>query len=79
MVFLFLLLLSLFLTTSYSAIIVSLLQMSSNAVNTITELIDSPFQLSMEDFTFNTKLVNVRGQNIMVTGRIAHSHWMCLT
>jgi hypothetical protein len=67
MVFLFLLLLSLFLTTSYSAIIVSLLQMPSDNVNTLTELIDSPFQLSMEDFSYNTQLVNVRGQNIMTT------------
>jgi hypothetical protein len=78
-VFLFLLLLSLFLTTSYSAIIVSLLQTPSDAVNTLTELINSPFHLSMEDLTYNTKLVNVRGENVMTTVRTAHGHWLCLT
>ncbi|KAJ4439296.1 hypothetical protein ANN_07418 [Periplaneta americana] len=57
-VFLFLLLLALFLTTSYSAIIVSLLQTPSDAINTLTELLDSPFKLSMRDISYNTKYVN---------------------
>ena len=90
MVFLFLLMLSLFLTTSYSAIIVSLLQMSSTAVNTLTELMDSPFKLSMEDASYNKNLVNVRGQKnysncenitqpLDVSHLTAHSYWMYLT
>ncbi|KAJ4439298.1 hypothetical protein ANN_07420 [Periplaneta americana] len=57
-VFLFLLLLALFLTTSYSAIIVSLLQTPSDAINTLTELLDSPFKLSMRNISYNTKYVN---------------------
>jgi hypothetical protein len=60
----------LFLNTSYSAIIVSLLQTPSEAVNTLTELIESPFQLSMEDVSYNTQYVNVRGQTV----RTAHGH-----
>ncbi|KAJ9593929.1 hypothetical protein L9F63_014643 [Diploptera punctata] len=64
-VFLFLLLLSLFLTTSYSAIIVSLLQTPSEAINSMSELIDSPFKLSMRDFVYNIKLVDDSTDPIM--------------
>jgi len=65
-VFLFILMLSLFLTTSYSAIIVSLLQTSSNAINSLTDLLDSSFKLSMREIDYNTKLVNVRSSSILV-------------
>ena len=51
--------LSVFVLTSYSAIIVSLLQTSSDAINTLTELMDSSFRLSMEDISYNTNYVNV--------------------
>ncbi|XP_069702766.1 glutamate [NMDA] receptor subunit 1-like [Periplaneta americana] len=54
-VFVFLLLLSLFLITSYSAIIVSLLQMTSSSINTMADLMNSPMKLSMVD-----KFVNER-------------------
>ncbi|KAJ9593931.1 hypothetical protein L9F63_014645 [Diploptera punctata] len=57
-IFLFILILSLFLTASYSAIIVSLLQTSSNAINDLKELLDSSFTLTMRDIVYNFKLVN---------------------
>ncbi|XP_069702817.1 ionotropic receptor 75a-like [Periplaneta americana] len=57
-VFIFLLLLSVFLLTSYSAIIVSLLQTTSNAINTIPELMDSGFTLSMRNISYSTAFVN---------------------
>jgi hypothetical protein len=41
-------------------VIVSLLQTSSNAINSLSELMDSPFRLSMNNMDYNTKLVNVR-------------------
>jgi hypothetical protein len=66
-VFLFTLILSLFITTSYSAVIVSLLQTSSNAISSLSELIDSPFRLSMLNMDYNTKLVNVRGRGVAVS------------
>ena len=56
-IFLFLLLLSLFLSTSYSANIVSLLQTTSTAINSLKDLMDSPFTLSMmndEDHLYYT-------------------------
>ncbi|XP_069704782.1 ionotropic receptor 75a-like [Periplaneta americana] len=56
--FMFILMLSLFLTTSYSAIIVSLLQMSSNTINSLSELLDSSFTLSMKNIIYNTNFVN---------------------
>lgn len=53
-VFIFMMLLSLFLLTSYSAIIVSLIQTTSSAISTLTDLMQSPMKLSIND-----KLVNV--------------------
>ena len=47
MIFFFLLLQSLFLMTSYSAIIVSLLQTTSSSINTLEDLINSPLKLSI--------------------------------
>ena len=58
-VFLFLLLLSAFMLTSYSAIIVSLLQTTSSAINSITELLNSQFKLSMRNITYSITYVNV--------------------
>lgn len=58
-VFLFLLLLSVFLLTSYSAIIVSLLQTTSSAINSISELMNSQFKLSMRNITYSITYVNV--------------------
>ena len=58
-VFLFLLLLSAFMLTSYSAIIVSLLQTTSSAINSITELMNSQFKLSMRNITYSITYVNV--------------------
>ena len=58
-VFLSLLLLSLFLSTSYSAIIVSLLQTTSSAINSLRDLMDSPFTLSMTEVASNMNYVNV--------------------
>jgi len=66
-VFLFTLMLSLFVTTSYSAVIVSLLQTSSNAITSLAELIDSPFRLSMRNMAYNTKLINVRSRGVAVS------------
>ncbi|KAJ9593928.1 hypothetical protein L9F63_014642 [Diploptera punctata] len=57
-IFLALLMLSVFVLTSYSAIIVSLLQTSSDAINTLTQLMDSGFKLSMRDIGFNTNYAN---------------------
>ncbi|KDR16068.1 hypothetical protein L798_10080 [Zootermopsis nevadensis] len=57
-VFLCLLMLSVFVLTSYSAIIVSLLQTSSDSIDTLTDLMDSAFHLSMEDISYNTNYVN---------------------
>jgi hypothetical protein len=54
-----LLLLSLFLSTSYSAIVVSLLQTSSTAVNSLRDLMDSPFTLSMNEVASHMNYVNV--------------------
>jgi predicted PurR-regulated permease PerM len=54
MVFIFMLLLSVFLLTSYSAIIVSLIQTTSSSIRTLTDLMQSSMKLSMND-----KLVNV--------------------
>ncbi|KAJ9598629.1 hypothetical protein L9F63_010683 [Diploptera punctata] len=51
--FIFVLILSLFMTTSYSAIIVSLLQTSSNAIKTLSDLMKSPLKLSMVDVFVN--------------------------
>ncbi|KAJ4439290.1 hypothetical protein ANN_07411 [Periplaneta americana] len=56
--FLSLLMLSLFVTVSYSAIIISLLQTTSSAIQTLTDLMDSPFKLSMKNFSSNTKYIN---------------------
>ncbi|PSN55586.1 Ionotropic receptor [Blattella germanica] len=53
MIFIFLLLLSLFLVTSYSAIIVSLLQTTSSAINTLSDLMNSPFKLSLCEMLIN--------------------------
>jgi len=53
------LLLSLFLSTSYSAIIVSLLQTTSTAINSLRDLMDSPFTLSMMEVATNMNYVNV--------------------
>jgi hypothetical protein len=53
-VFIFMMLLSIFLLTSYSAIIVSLIQTTSSLINTLTDLMQSPMKLSM-----NEKLANV--------------------
>jgi len=58
-IFLSLLLLSLFLSTSYSAIIVSLLQTTSTAINSLRDLMDSPFTLSMKGVTNHMNHVNV--------------------
>ena len=58
-IFLSLLLLSLFVSTSYSAIIVSLLQTTSTAINSLRDLMDSPFTLSMIDLVSNMNYVNV--------------------
>ena len=58
-IFLSLLLLSLFLSTSYSAIIVSLLQTTSTAINSLRDLMESPFTLSMVEFRSNMNYVNV--------------------
>jgi len=52
-------LLSLFLSTSYSAIIVSLLQTTSTAINSLRDLMDSPFTLSMNEVATNMNYVNV--------------------
>ena len=51
--------LTLFLTVSYSANIVSLLQTTSSAINSIRDLIDSPFKLGMMDIIHNINYVNV--------------------
>jgi hypothetical protein len=51
--------LSLFLTTSYSAIIVSLLQTTSTAINSLKDLMNSPYTLSMTDVATNINYVNV--------------------
>jgi len=59
--------LSLFVTTSYSAVIVSLLQTSSNAISSLAELIDSPFRLSMRNMAYNIKMVNVRSRGVAVS------------
>ncbi|PSN34655.1 Ionotropic receptor 75b [Blattella germanica] len=56
--FLSLLLLSLFLTVSYSAIIVSLLQTTSDSIKSIRDLMDSPFKLGMKDVVSNHRYVN---------------------
>ena len=58
-IFLSLLLLSLFLSTSYSANIVSLLQTTSTAINSLRDLMDSPFTLSMTDDEGHKYYVNV--------------------
>ena len=58
-IFLSLLLLSLFLSTSYSAIIVSLLQTTSSAINSVRDLMDSPFTLSMFENPSHMNHVNV--------------------
>lgn len=47
------LILTVFLITSYSATIVSLLQTSSNAINTMQDLMKSPLKLSMIDIFVN--------------------------
>ncbi|PSN34656.1 Ionotropic receptor 75c [Blattella germanica] len=58
LIFLFLLLLSLFLVASYSAIIVSLLQTSSTAIKTVEDLMNSNFKLSMRNITYSITYVN---------------------
>ena len=58
-IFLSLLLLSLFLSTSYSAIIVSLLQTTSTAINSLRDLMDSPLTLSMMEDEGHVYYVNV--------------------
>ena len=58
-IFLSLLLLSLFLSTSYSAIIVSLLQTTSTAINSLRDLMDSPFTLSLMNDEGHIYYVNV--------------------
>jgi len=65
-IFLSLLLLSLFLSTSYSAIIVSLLQTTSTAINSLRDLMDSPFTLIMNEIASNMYYVNV-SSNITVS------------
>ncbi|KAJ9591143.1 hypothetical protein L9F63_002298 [Diploptera punctata] len=52
-IFMFLLLLSVFLVTSYSAIIVSLLQTTSSSINSLEDLINSPLRLSIVDVLAN--------------------------
>ncbi|XP_068082176.1 ionotropic receptor 75a [Anabrus simplex] len=44
---------SLFLFTSYSANIVALLQTPSNAIKTITDLVNSPIKLGLQDVIYN--------------------------
>ncbi|XP_069704780.1 ionotropic receptor 75a-like [Periplaneta americana] len=56
--FLSFLMLSLFVTVSYSAIIVSLLQTTSSAIQTFKDLLDSPFKMSMKDFVVNRNYIN---------------------
>ncbi|XP_069704781.1 ionotropic receptor 75a-like [Periplaneta americana] len=51
--FLSMLMLSLFVTVSYSAIIISLLQTTYSAIQTLADLVDSPFELTMKDFNPN--------------------------
>ena len=58
-IFLSQLLLSLLLSTSYSAIIVSLLQTTSTSINSLRDLMDSPFTLSMMEDASYMKYVNV--------------------
>jgi len=58
-IFLSLLLLSLFVCTSYSANIVSLLQTTSTAINSLRDLMDSPFTLSMVEAASHMNYVNV--------------------
>jgi len=58
-IFLSLLLLSLFLSTSYSANIVSLLQTTSTAINSLRDLMDSPFTISMFEIARHMNHVNV--------------------
>ena len=52
-VFFFMLILTVFIITSYSATIVSLLQTSSNTINTLQDLMKSPLRLSMIDSFLN--------------------------
>ncbi|KAJ9593926.1 hypothetical protein L9F63_014640 [Diploptera punctata] len=65
MLFLYLLLLSVFLVASYSAIIVALLQSSSTAINTIEELLDSNFEVSMRNITYSLNYVNETSEPTM--------------
>ncbi|KAJ9586812.1 hypothetical protein L9F63_019598 [Diploptera punctata] len=57
-VFLMMLFLSVFLYTSYSAIIVVLLQAPASPISTITDLMASPLKLCMQDLISNTRYVN---------------------
>ena len=52
-VFFFMLILTVFIITSYSATIVSLLQTSSDTINTLQDLMKSPLRLSMVDSFVN--------------------------
>jgi ABC-type siderophore export system fused ATPase/permease subunit len=52
-VFFFMLILTVFIITSYSATIVSLLQTSSNTINSLQDLMKSPLRLSMVDSFVN--------------------------
>nr|CAD7414927.1 unnamed protein product [Timema poppensis] len=54
-IFLFLHLLSTFFFTSYSAIIVSLLQTPSSSINTLSDLMKSPLKIIMHDISYNSK------------------------
>jgi hypothetical protein len=62
-----LLLLSLFLTASYSAIIVSLLQTTSTAINTLEDLMNSRFTLTMNDVATSINYVNVSSGTLFST------------
>ncbi|XP_069702816.1 probable glutamate receptor [Periplaneta americana] len=66
-IFLSLLMLSLFVTTSYSAIIVSLLQTTSSQIQTLKDLLDSQFKLSMKDFVANRRFINDTTDRVVKT------------
>ncbi|XP_063235050.1 ionotropic receptor 75a-like [Bacillus rossius redtenbacheri] len=56
--FFVLFILSVFFFTSYSAIIVSLLQSPSSSINTLAELIESPLKIAFDDIVYNHKYDN---------------------
>jgi hypothetical protein len=65
-VFFFMLILTVFLITSYSATIVSLLQTSSNAINTMQDLMKSPLKLSMINTFVNVSLLFLYNLLLMI-------------